>query len=132
MALEQSLPSTCDVRTPPFEAIVGDLFPRRWHTLVGSSSPAAIITPSSEQDVAAVVRFAAANNLQVFPTAGGHGQNVTLDKQVIYLDLEKLRSWDIDAENGAVTIQGGATWEEVTAPLIERGLYCREPNCRIR
>jgi hypothetical protein len=123
LLLDKGLPRTCEVLIPQPDDQVDDFVKGRWNTLFGSSLPAAIVRPSSEDDVVAVVKLAAAEGLRVFPTAGGHNGGVILNEKTIYLDLRRLKDVEIDEGKELVTVQGGATWGDVKMPMINKGLY---------
>ena len=85
--------------------------------------PALIARCSSAQDVAAAVRFARDNGLEVAVRGGGHsyaGHGVT--DGGLMIDLSAMNQVSVDVEKRRATAGGGATWEAVDAAAQEHGL----------
>ena len=83
--------------------------------------PAVVVRASSEQDVAAAVRFAVAAGLGVAVRSGGHGgpmYSPGADRMLI--DLAALNSVSVDA-SGVATIGPGAVWADVASALQPSG-----------
>lgn len=96
----------------------------RWsNTGVPLDGCAAIVVPSTEQDIAAVVGFAAQNDLTILPTAGKHGNFLPIDQRSIYLDLKNFGSVELDEAQGCVEIGGGIVAGHLCRTLAERGWY---------
>jgi FAD/FMN-containing dehydrogenase len=93
---------------------------RVWNGMI-DRRPALIARCAHADDVAAAIRFAAENDLQLAVRGGGHnvaGTAVVDDGVVV--DLSAMRAVRVDAAGHTVHVQGGATWadvDSVTAPL---------------
>ena len=85
--------------------------------------PPVIARPATPQDVSTAVQFANSLNMPVAIRGGGHsvaGHGLCDDGIVI--DLRLLNKADVDVVNRRVTAGGGATWRDVDAPCVTRGL----------
>ncbi|MGN6557179.1 MAG: FAD-binding oxidoreductase [Solirubrobacterales bacterium] len=85
--------------------------------------PALIAEPGSREEVAAVVRFAAANGLRVAPQRTGHnaGPLGSLERSVL-LKTNRLNRVSIDTANRCARVGAGARWEDVVPQASELGL----------
>ena len=85
--------------------------------------PAAVVLPESARDVAAAVRFAAANGLRI--TAQGTGHNAaplgSLDDTVL-LKTERMRGVRIDPQRRIARVQAGVVWLEAVRAAARHGL----------
>lgn len=126
-SLRSSVSALCEVTVPTpdseFHSIVS-----RWSD-VGVSLPAAVVVPSSEDDVVATVSFAAQNGFQLIPAGGGHGSFVPINNRTIYVDMKNLSSIKADESAGLVTFGGGATTGDVLRTCASKGLYTGETHC---
>jgi FAD/FMN-containing dehydrogenase len=82
--------------------------------------PAAIIRVANAADVAAVLNFAQATDLEVAIRSGGHGSFGTTGGLLI--DLRDLNRIDIDAANRVAWCGTGLTAGEVTRAVEQHGL----------
>ena len=82
--------------------------------------PAAIIRPANAADVAAIVNFAIATDLEVAVRSGGHSGHGTDSGLVI--DLRDLNTLDIDTEARTAWAGTGLTAGDVTHAVEKRGL----------
>jgi FAD/FMN-containing dehydrogenase len=83
--------------------------------------PKAVIRVADAADVAAVLRFASASDLEVAIRSGGHSGHVASEKGIV-IDLRKLDGIEIDTEARTAWVGAGLTAGEVTAALQEHGL----------
>jgi cytokinin dehydrogenase len=84
--------------------------------------PQAVVQPTSPRDIAATLRWAAARRLKVAPRGAGHsvfGRSQARDG--IVLDMTRLRSVH-DVQPDRVIVDAGATWRDVLAATLPRGL----------
>jgi FAD/FMN-containing dehydrogenase len=96
----------------------------RWsNTGVSPDGCAAIVVPSTEDDIVAVVKFSAQNGFKVLPTAGKHGAFLPINERSIYLDLKNFHSIELDDEAGSVKIGGGIVTGRLCSVLSEKGWY---------
>ncbi len=80
--------------------------------------------PHSAADVAAAVRYATAEGLEVSVRAGGHGTSgMSTNDGGLVIDLTALDSVELlDAATHRVRIGGGAVWGHVAEELAKHGL----------
>lgn len=116
----------CAFDIPESAASVADVL-ARWSDL-HASLPALIVTPESEDDVAAAIDIAKRNNLQVLPTGGRHSTFVAVDGNSLVLDMRLFRSIKLDKEKGSVLIGGGVTTGELMRALASEGYYTPLPG----
>ena len=89
------------------------------------STAIAIIRPRTTQEVSQIVRAAGETGIAL--TARGGGMSYTLgyaprDENTAILDMKRMNSIRINAEDRLVEIEPGATWAEVHAALQPTGL----------
>lgn len=85
--------------------------------------PAAVIRPANASDVAAVINFAQATDLEIAVRSGGHstaGHSGT--NGGLLIDLRDLRTMDIDAAARTAWVGTGLTAGEITAAVEQHGL----------
>jgi FAD/FMN-containing dehydrogenase len=84
--------------------------------LVADQHPALVVDARSAADVAAVVRFAADNDLHVAPQATGHGAAALADLAgTILLRTTAMTAVTVDASARTARAQAGALWRDVIA-----------------
>jgi FAD/FMN-containing dehydrogenase len=96
---------------------------RRVHNGLIDRRPAIIARCGSAADVAAAVRFATANRLEISVRGGGHnvaGRAVVDDGMMI--DLSGMRTVTVDPDAQTARVGGGALWSDVNAATAEHGL----------
>jgi hypothetical protein len=124
--ITSTLPSTCEVIVPHPDSTIHDVTPR-WSD-AGISLPYAVVTPSNSNDIIQTINYAAANNLKIIPTSGGHGSFIPITDRTIYLPLSNFTPIVLDEEKQVVTIGGGCTTGAVLKNLAEKGWYTCTPN----
>jgi FAD/FMN-containing dehydrogenase len=115
------LPESCQVVLPNDGIALHDLI-SRWSD-IGVSVPAAVITPSTVDDIVAVVKFAFENGFRVLPENGAHSTFVRIDDKTIYLDMKKLATVSIDKANSCVSVGGGTTTGDLLRACVSEGYY---------
>ena len=93
---------------------------RRVHNGLIDRRPAVIAECVGTADVAAAVRFATANGLEIAVRGGGHnvaGRSVC--EGGLMIDLSQMRGVAVDAEAGTASAQGGAIWSDVNDAAAE-------------
>ena len=91
--------------------------------LAFTQEPTAVAVPEDERDVAEIIRFAAANGLQVAPQRTGHNaEPLGAMDDVILLRTDKLRGVEIDVERRVARVRAGSKWEDVVPRASELGL----------
>jgi FAD/FMN-containing dehydrogenase len=98
---------------------------RQAWNLVADQRPAAVVRAAAPGDLAATVRFAAANGLRVAPQTTGHSA-VTLGdlSDTILLRTGDLADVAVDPEGRTARVQAGARWTDVVAAATGHGLAC--------
>ncbi|KAI1336954.1 FAD-binding domain-containing protein [Xylariaceae sp. FL0016] len=127
-SIQSALPASCKVSTPTSDDTVYTFLSKRWSTLGDSKLPFAAVVPGTEDDVVAVVRYAATHGLKVLPQCGACGGVVVTMSKTLYVDMEKFRSVQVDADAQAVTFGGGALTWDVLPAVTGRGFYTAWPN----
>lgn len=100
-----------------------DLARAAWNLAV-DQRPAAVATPQSVEEVACVVRAAAAAGLRVAPQSSGHAAGPLegrLDGTVL-LRLHELTGVTVDAQRRTARVTGGTLWRDVVAAAAPYGL----------
>jgi FAD/FMN-containing dehydrogenase len=85
--------------------------------------PALIARCTNNDDVAAAVKFATAENLPMSVYGGGHGVTgaAIVDAGVV-VDLRAMRDVTVDPKARVARVEGGATWGEFDAATATHGL----------
>lgn len=93
------------------------------YNLLVDQRPALVAQPLDEQDVAAIVRYAAANDLQVAAQRTGHNAAPlgSLD-DVILVRTDAMQGVEIDAAARSARVRAGAKWANVVPRASELGL----------
>jgi FAD/FMN-containing dehydrogenase len=91
--------------------------------LAFSQEPALVALPESERDVIEIVRYAAANGLQVAPQRTGHNAEPlgSMD-DVLLLRTDRLQGVEIDPHRRLARARSGAKWANVVPQASELGL----------
>lgn len=92
-------------------------------------APLAVVSPASVDEMAALVRFAAARGIALFARGGGMSYSRAFQPdraQSLSLDFSRLTSIrQINAADGHVTAEAGCTWAGLDAALAEHGVRAR-------
>jgi FAD/FMN-containing dehydrogenase len=95
-----------------------------WHAGVPERFPEIIVFAADEDDVAAAIRLAKAEGLQVAVRSGGHSWSGShLRNDSLLIDLSNLRRLKIDKDAMTATVQPGLRGSELLAELRERDLF---------
>ncbi|KAJ2973445.1 hypothetical protein NQ176_g6606 [Zarea fungicola] len=116
----------CDFVVPNEEAIVAEILPRWSELHIGR--PAIIISPRTEQDIAAAINLAKLNNLKVIPAGGRHACFVAIDETSLVLDMSLFNTIQLNKENGSVQIGAGVLTRELIRELAGEGYYTTLPG----
>ena len=102
--------------------------PKLVRPLVGRTTPAAVVQPSSEEELIRLVRWARENNVPLVArgkATSGYG-GVLPVKGGIVVDLYHMRDvLDVDAQAETVTVQPGISWEQLDQQLLRQRLTLR-------
>ena len=120
----ESLRGLCEVHLPGDPGYDAARMP--WNVTV-DQRPAAVALPRSADEVAAVVRAAAASGLRVAPQSTGHGAG-PLDgadlSDVVLLRMSAFTGVTVDGEARTARVVGGTQWRDVAVAAAEHGLAC--------
>jgi hypothetical protein len=96
---------------------------RQAWNLTADQRPAFVVRAGAPEDIAATVRFAAANGLRVAVQATGHGATSMGGLEgAILLRTSELDGVHADPDARTVRVQAGALWRQVIAAAAEHGL----------
>jgi FAD/FMN-containing dehydrogenase len=91
-------------------------------TIVGTAAPAVVLRPTSTAEVAASIRHAAENGLELAVRSGGHNAlGFGNSDGGVVLDLSRIAGVEV-LDGGRVRIGAGATWGPAATTLAEHGL----------
>ncbi|WP_433359502.1 FAD-binding oxidoreductase [Actinoplanes sp. CA-142083] len=92
-------------------------------SLAADLRPAAVVYPTSEEEVSAVLRAAADAGLRVTPVGTGHNAHPFRDlSDTVMLRMERLRSFVVSPERKAARVSAGTLWLPVVQQAAEYGL----------
>ncbi|GAW11405.1 hypothetical protein ANO14919_007490 [Xylariales sp. No.14919] len=119
-------PAQSEIQYPGSEAFINAT--ARWNAY-GSPSYCAAVSPSSEEELASIVKVANAANIPFLATGGRHGYGTTFQKlrNGLAIDLSRLNGVTIDKDKSTVIIGGGAKIRDVLRPVSEAGYQIRMP-----
>lgn len=104
------------------------VLPKLFQPLAGASLADGVAQPETEEQVAQLVKLAAAQSLPLVPRgkgSAGYGGAVPSHGGLV-LDLTRLRGIvAMDAEGQTVTVRAGTVWKDLEAELEEHGLALR-------
>ena len=95
-----------------------------WNLAV-DQRPAAVAVPHSADEVADVVRAAAAAGLRVAPQSSGHGAGPFMRRDLgdtVLIRLHELTGVTVDAEARTARVLGGTLWQDVVTAAAPHGL----------
>ena len=95
-----------------------------WNVAV-DQRPAAVVLPRSAEDVAEVVRAAAAAGLRVAPQGSGHGAAALAEgglDDVVLVRTTDMAAVTVDATARTARAEGGALWQDVVDAVAPHGL----------
>lgn len=76
------------------------------------------------------IRIARAHDASILATGGRHSSTITLNGVVdgVAIDLQRLKTLEIDAERALLTVGGGVQFGNVIDPVHEAGFEMRRCN----
>jgi Fe-S oxidoreductase/FAD/FMN-containing dehydrogenase len=110
-----------------YESDIAEL-PSMPKLMVGRTVPSAIVQPRSEDEVIAVVEWAAKNHVQVVPRAAatsGYGGVVPPDGAVVIELIHLDRVLSVDQVKMTATVEPGIVWKHLAFQLAFQGLAPR-------
>uniref|UniRef100_A0A8H7TQJ7 FAD-binding PCMH-type domain-containing protein n=1 Tax=Bionectria ochroleuca TaxID=29856 RepID=A0A8H7TQJ7_BIOOC len=86
-----------------------------------------IVSPATEVDVVAIVKFATVHNIPFIATGGHHGYSTNLGKLVkgLAIDLSLLNLVEVFTGNSTLVVGGGTRWGQILDPVYEAGFEMR-------
>lgn len=101
-----------------------------WHHSKPARYPDMIVQAGSEDEVAAVVRYAAQNKLRIAVRSGGHNPTgASLRDGGICLDLSGLTDIQVDTTRQVASVQTGARAMQLVATLAQHDLTFPTAHC---
>src|SRR4030042_1011002 len=102
--------------------------PGVFRRLIGSTIPDAVVQPEDEQQLMALIKWAAANKVPLTPrgkASSGYGGVLPVKKGVVvdFYRLKKIKQ--IDKAALTVTVQAGVVFERLDKELMKNGLTLR-------
>jgi hypothetical protein len=98
---------------------------RRAWNLMADQSPELVVIANDVKDIAATVRFGAANGLRVAVQSTGHGATSLGELSgAILLRTPRLDAVSVDPEARIAQVQAGTKWRDVISSAGEHGLVC--------
>ncbi|MDH6279822.1 FAD/FMN-containing dehydrogenase [Prescottella agglutinans] len=92
------------------------------HNATVVQRPAIVAHPSSAEEVAQAVEWAAERNLGVAVQASGHGAGAPIESDRVLVNTSGLNAVHVDAQARVAHIGAGATWSAVNAIAERDGL----------
>ncbi len=96
--------------------------------MVGSTVPDAVVQPETEEELVALVKWAAESNIPLTPrgrATSGYGGVLPVKKGVVVDFYRMKRVLDIDPKALTATVQAGVVWERLDKELRKHGLTLR-------
>ena len=88
-----------------------------------TQEPTLVAVPEDERDIAAIVRYARDNGLQVAPQRTGHNaEPLGAMDDLILLKTDRLQGVEIDPERRIARVRAGSKWEDVVPRASSLGL----------
>jgi len=96
--------------------------------LIGDTTPAAVVQPAGEDDVVALVKWAAREKVPLTPRgkgSAGYGGAIPVKRGVV-VDFYRMRKiLAVDKAAGTATVEAGVVWEALDRELAKHGLTIR-------
>ncbi|KAI1103537.1 FAD-binding domain-containing protein [Jackrogersella minutella] len=102
----------------------------RWNAYGGPSYCAAV-SPTTEEEVASIVKAANASKIPFLATGGRHHFGTTLKRlqNGLAIDLRRLDAVTVDTESSTVIVGGGANVQQVLDAVSEAGFMIPSGTC---
>ncbi|KAL8805833.1 MAG: hypothetical protein Q9182_001745 [Xanthomendoza sp. 2 TL-2023] len=98
----------------------------RW-TDIDRKTPAVIVQPVTEHDVAVLVKAAHEAKIPFVPASGGHSPWSTIEDGIV-IDLSKFKDVCVDADQHKVAVRGGVLMKELQIALSEKHQFTTVAN----
>ena len=93
-----------------------------WNGMI-DRRPAVVVRPAEVADVAAAVRFARSQDLEIAVRGGGHSlPGFSTTDGGLVIDLSRMRDVRVDTAKRRAVVEGGATWADVDQATQAAGL----------
>ncbi|KAL8956225.1 MAG: hypothetical protein Q9193_006191, partial [Seirophora villosa] len=93
----------------------------RW-TEIDRKTPAVVVQPVSEDDVAVIVKAAKVAGVPFVPVTGGHSLWSTIEDGLV-IDLSQYKSISVEADQHRVSVRGGVLMKELQLELSKQGQF---------
>ncbi|KAM6513599.1 hypothetical protein FALCPG4_015986 [Fusarium falciforme] len=101
----------------------------RWNE-VDAPVPAVVVSPLSEKDIKAVVKYCAKKKLPLVPQNGGNGwASFCLNGPAVILNLSGLNQVTVSHDKKSAVVGGGAIIQDVVAAADAAGVLIMTGNC---
>ncbi|EON68542.1 hypothetical protein W97_07800 [Coniosporium apollinis CBS 100218] len=116
----QLAPTNAEMLTPTSPGYGESI--KRWSD-TSEKKAAAVIRPTSADEVSVIVKFSAAQKIPFVVCGGGHStSSASASEGGIVIDLCKMRNVSVEPAAMTVAAEGGCTWEDVDAAAAQHGL----------
>ena len=93
-----------------------------WNGLI-AKEPALVVQPTSAREVSAIIRFAAANRLQISTKGGGHNiAGTAIADGGLMLDMSRMSTVEVDPVAMLAKVGPGCLLQDVDRATQEHGL----------
>ncbi|KAF2656261.1 FAD-binding domain-containing protein [Lophiostoma macrostomum CBS 122681] len=97
-------------------------FAERWSD-IDRKTPAAILLPTTEEQIQKVVQWASETTVPFVAKSGGHSTWSTIDETGVIVDLSNYSGIEVDVEAHTATLKGSIVAKQVAVALAEHGLF---------
>ncbi|RAH61470.1 FAD binding domain-containing protein [Aspergillus piperis CBS 112811] len=129
------LAEVCEVLGPQLSksAVISAWDATRYERWIKSNAPTpgVVVTPATEQDVAAIVSYCTSNNISFLAQNGGHGwsQTIHLDEDGLLINLKQLDEVTFSKNRREVIVGGGASVAQVIEASSKNNALVQTNNC---
>ncbi|KAH6679770.1 hypothetical protein B0J14DRAFT_686986 [Halenospora varia] len=97
---------------------------QRW-SITAEKKADLIIVPTCKEDIAEIVKYVAAYNIEMVVCCGGHSTSGSSSSDGgLVIDLSRLRNVTVDPNQRTVIAQGGCLWKDVDDEATKYNLAC--------
>ncbi|KAL9030053.1 MAG: hypothetical protein Q9196_001789 [Gyalolechia fulgens] len=98
----------------------------RW-TEIDRKTPAVVVTPATEEDIAIVVKAAHSAKISFVPVTGGHSSWSTIENGIV-IDLSLFKEVSVDPNRHTVAVRGGVLMKELQIALSKYNQFATVAN----
>ena len=126
LALHALVSPECEILNDPTDQTF-QRHSERW-TDIAREIPAAIVLPTTEADIQAIVQWAVESGVPFVIKGAGGSEWSTINDEGFVIDLGRYSSVTVDAQARTATIRGGVTQKDVAVALAGEGLFTGKPS----